>query len=318
MIAHGRKQISEMVYARKASEGGGAVRLTNMIRGGAVVFGGTVGMWLTFATRAAILGAFGDDGTAVIGATNAYLNGIAATDRTKAQALAALIYEDPMMVCSLGLEPTLTTLPSMPIRWMKTDGNAYVATEWRPAEDNTRIVSRAVPTQFGGSVHTYRLSGAYDGSRCPGVCCNYANSAIVVGSNDLILGVTLTVNKVADYDITIAAGRVTGLVNGTAVNKTYGGSQLTCQRKAYIFRCNEGSGTGINPYVWLAHYMIENGGTQERDYIPYKDKTYGLGLLDMANMVFYPNANSSGQFSEMFGWLENGAIVPWTPANQTN
>lgn len=40
MIAHGRKQISEMVYARKASEGGGAVRLTNMIRGGAVVFGG--------------------------------------------------------------------------------------------------------------------------------------------------------------------------------------------------------------------------------------------------------------------------------------
>lgn len=40
MIAHGRKQISEMVYARKASEGGGAVRLQNMIRGAQVVFGG--------------------------------------------------------------------------------------------------------------------------------------------------------------------------------------------------------------------------------------------------------------------------------------
>lgn len=95
MIAHGRKQISEMVYARKASEGGGAVRLTNMIRGGSVVFGGLepdVKGWLEVATKAAILAAFGQtDGKAVIKATNRYLNVLAATDPTKAQALATLI-----------------------------------------------------------------------------------------------------------------------------------------------------------------------------------------------------------------------------------
>ena len=47
--------------------------------------------WLLPATKQAILGAFGDDGVAVIKATNAYLNGIAASDRDKATALAGFI-----------------------------------------------------------------------------------------------------------------------------------------------------------------------------------------------------------------------------------
>ena len=95
MITHGNKQISEIVYARKASEGGGAVRLTNIIRGAQVVFGGLypdVNGWLEKATKAAILAAFGQtDGKAVIKATNAYLNALAATDPTKASALAGFI-----------------------------------------------------------------------------------------------------------------------------------------------------------------------------------------------------------------------------------
>lgn len=51
--------------------------------------------WLLHATRQAILGAFGDDGMAVINATNAYLNGIAASDRDKATALADIINQWP-------------------------------------------------------------------------------------------------------------------------------------------------------------------------------------------------------------------------------
>jgi len=57
--------------------------------------------WLTAATKQAIMDAFGVDGTAVIRATNDYLNGIAASDMAKATALAGFINEDPMMVCSL-------------------------------------------------------------------------------------------------------------------------------------------------------------------------------------------------------------------------
>ena len=83
MITHGNKQISEIVYARKAYDGGGAVRLTNIIRGAQLVFGRLAPSfgWLTGATNTAILAAFGEtDGKAVIKATNAYLNALAATD----------------------------------------------------------------------------------------------------------------------------------------------------------------------------------------------------------------------------------------------
>ena len=52
--------------------------------------------WLTAATMRAILGAFGDDGKAVIKATNEYLNGIAASDRDKATALAGFINQHPL------------------------------------------------------------------------------------------------------------------------------------------------------------------------------------------------------------------------------
>lgn len=204
-------------------------------------------------------------------------------------ALVPFINEDPMLVMSL--------IDGLGVRTIKSDGTAYIATDWRPTVDDTRIVSKAIPTLFGGARHTYRLSGAYDGSRCPGVWCNYPIATIMVGNNDLELGVALTVNQRADYDITIKAGSVTGTVNGSTVNKTYGGSQLTCQRKAYIFRCNEGSGTGLNPYVLLIYYAIYNGGVKEREYVPFRSSTQGEGLLDIANLVFYPNANSSGSFT---------------------
>lgn len=98
MITHGNKKISEIVYARKDSEGGGAVRLTNIIRGAQVVFGGIVLTvnWLRFATIEAILAAFGKtDGNAVIKATNAYLNQLAASDRDKATALVGVLNANP-------------------------------------------------------------------------------------------------------------------------------------------------------------------------------------------------------------------------------
>ena len=74
MITHGNKQMSEIVYARKSSEGGGAVRLTNIIRGAQVLFGWIAPnvKWLKAATTQAIFAAFGQtDGYAVINATNA-------------------------------------------------------------------------------------------------------------------------------------------------------------------------------------------------------------------------------------------------------
>lgn len=82
--------------------------------------------WLTVAAQKAIRGAFGQrDGMAVIKATNAYLNQLAASDRDKATALAGFINEDPMMVCSLGLQPQGVT---MPIRKIVGNGSGYFTT----------------------------------------------------------------------------------------------------------------------------------------------------------------------------------------------
>ena len=111
MISKGTQYLS--------AAGFGNIRVTAASMGSALVFGS---LWLTTATKQAILGAFGADGAAVINATNAYLNALAAqgaAGKSKATALAGFINEDPMMVCSLGLEPELTVLPAMPIRMLR-------------------------------------------------------------------------------------------------------------------------------------------------------------------------------------------------------
>ena len=53
-------------------------------------------VWLFGATKQAIMDAFGVDGAAVIRATNDYLNGIAASDRSKAQQIADFLNQHPL------------------------------------------------------------------------------------------------------------------------------------------------------------------------------------------------------------------------------
>lgn len=119
--------------------------------------------WLTYATVQAILGAFWDDGWAVINATNAYLNGIAASDRDKATALAGFINEDPMMVCSLGLEPQGVT---MPIRWLEKigTGNTMTFVGYRQ-NNNTHYVIDLLMTSWRSWVNVFG-SGSGGSSNC--------------------------------------------------------------------------------------------------------------------------------------------------------
>lgn len=74
--------------------------------------------WLKAATKQAIMAAFGVDGPAVIAATNEYLNGIAASDKAKATALAGFIntyaVEDAHIVYSL--------IPTLGVRRMVVNG----------------------------------------------------------------------------------------------------------------------------------------------------------------------------------------------------
>ena len=101
---------------------------------------------LTKAAKQAILGAFGQrDGMAVINATNAYLNQLAASGQAgkdKATALAGFINEDPMMVCSLGLEVEGVT---MPIRWLVGDGNTHIIEERLSGENLAEYIDNRGP-----------------------------------------------------------------------------------------------------------------------------------------------------------------------------
>ena len=308
MITHGNKQISEIVYARKASEGGGAVRLTNIIRGAQVVFGGMkpdVKTWLRYATKAAILASSGVvDGKAVIKATNAYLKALAATDPNKATALAGFINEDPMLVCSLGLQPQGVT---MPIRWRVGDGASYILTEYYPTS-NFKAVAKiktldTLPIYFVfAAANTYDEQNGYLLARSG----QYESWYWTIGGA-FINNNQYHINTNTVYNIEMIRTRV--IINGK--NFSVSGNTFTPTYKLAIMALSGGE------------YMAKNlGYSEHKNYegdqlvihlIPFKSATRE-GMIDLVNATFHPN-QGTGHFTDAYT-LQDG-VTPWTPLNQT-
>lgn len=281
MIIHGNKQISGIIYSRKASDGGGAVALTNIIRGPQVVFGGLgpdVKMWLEGATNAAILAAFGQtDGKAVINATNRYLTALAATDPTKAQALAGFINEDPMMVCSLELEVEGVT---MPVRWLVGNGNFFSLPRAFAATDTIHYVCK-------GQLSTGARTG---GSGTPGLIIQHIIGSIGIryynGSWNTIRG-TLSADTVCDCTWNMATKKVTIAGDSTERNFNY-----------TIISSIPNMASTDNVPVSIALYEISS------DYklVPCKHKVEGVdkvGMLDIVNMVYYPSVAADASIPDI-------------------
>ena len=313
MITHGNKQISERWYARKASEGGGAVRLTNIIRGAQVVFGGlapNVKNWLNGATKAAILAAFGVvDGKAVIKATNAYLNALAATNPTKASALAGFINEDPMMVCSLGLQPQGV---EMPIRWLVGDGKAYI---------NTGIVMKDLSHIFevtcrwngtnAGDFQT--IFGFIVGGNVPRLGLHQYQKNMMFGTNSTVT-TSYAVDKVArDYIYDATTGDVSrrniGSGNFSSIGNAGKYSSSFSENTLPIFLFARNNGGHNNGYVGDVARFKDNDSIE---LIPFKSATRE-GMVDLVNASFHPN-QGTGHFTDAYT-LPDG--TPWTPLNQT-
>ena len=283
MITHGKKQISEIVYARKASEGGGAVRLTNIIRGAQVVFGGlepkTFG-WLTKAAGKAILAAFGQtDGKAVIKATNAYLNALAATDPNNASALAGFINEDPMMVCSL--------VDTGKKRYLSSDGNAKIdlGITWAQANYQCDVEFTFLKvTKSGFLFGTQVWSGS--------TLLVHANSN---GNPTIYASTTKIYTQNEDGTTTVK------LVNKSGYKGNSG------NRVCLMGFCNG--------HVVASSWREFKGtiGTNTYNLVPFNGADR-IGMLDLDTLTFYPNANTSGSFSIEYT-LTDG--TPWTPLNQT-
>ena len=260
--------------------------------------------WLKAPARQAIIGAFGDDGMAVINATNEYLNGIAASDRDKATALAGFINEDPMMVCSLGLEPQLTVLPKMPWRWIKGDSVSYFDLGFKPYDDmcvRTFALRRGggciIGSRIGNANNIFVIADdAQSYNRVRFDAWNYSsftyNNNVYtkwrILTNDLIHGKCM-------FDNTVVA--------------TFNRSHYTNALNLFVLACNN-NGTAQHwddKHPQFAYIDFENtsGGLDHR-IAPYK----GNKLIDIIEARVIENAGG--------GTLEYGYVLPdgtpWTPS----
>ena len=294
MITHGNKQISEIVYARKASDGGGAVRLTNIIRGAQVVFGGLkqkVAL-LMKATKAAILAAFGQtDGYAVIKATNAYLNALDATDPTKAFALAGFINEDPMMVCSLGIQPQGVT---MPIRWLVGDGTATVTTSIL-AYPSTKIHMVYLITSFTTSNKKLIVSGKKWNSLYTtyGLYINSSSKRYFNAGETRELNTNISLNTV--YDLQLDASKTTCTINGNVIGKSSFPGTVT--DSGFIHNI-----AGRTQFIEINEHKL----------VPFIG-THRNGMVDLTTADFCPNSGNA--FTDAYTFQDG--VTTWTPLNQT-
>ncbi len=258
---------------------------------------GTLGGWLTKATKQAILGAFGDDGLAVIKATNAYLDGIAASDRDKATALAGWLntyaIEDAHIVYSL--VPTLNV-----DRWLVGDGSAWINTNMNIYSD----IGYEIKADCTGTSYGARLMGASNNSsyyaQVKWVSGNRYHVQTGGGTTEQFFTVGTEADILVDGGSPTSPATVT--INGTVVSTTLPRvNPMILMNPFYIFAMNTGSTAADkakckiakvalwsatmdtskdNPYAWFVPFIRNNVN----------------GMLDLIGGTFYANAGS-GSFT---------------------
>ena len=253
--------------------------------------------WLMNATMQAILGAFGDDGMAAINATNEYLNGIAASDRDKATALAGFINEDPMMVCSLGLEVQGVT---MPIRCVVGGSGKYF---------NLGIVPNS-NTQFLLAIVTPATTASWEeliGERSSNMT---ADSVVIrTNGNTMQYGANtyfancLTFTNSTYYELEWSIREFK--VNGSITNRS-GKTELgaTTRPMFLCYQNNDAHGYfrgGVNRLIVTG----DEGKTGW--FLP----TLNNGVVELVNVETGNFATRIGTFTEAF-YLPDG--TPWTPS----
>ena len=273
---------------------------------------GTVSGWLSKQARQAIMAAFGVDGTAVIAATNEYLNGIAASDKDKATALAGFINEDPMMVCSLGLEPTLTTLPKMPIRLLVGDGNAWITTKVVP-NSKMRVKSllfftnAASSWQFPLTCNMVNNTGAEAfgiGKNSGWIYFQYrgdnrTSTQWVNGkAYNLDIQTTNTDQYLYDGDTLVSHLTKSGYCN------------TTCEIGLFYCHSKDG-GVTWKTMANIGFFYAEKDDVLVSHMIPILTDTKN-GMVDIVTGEYFPNEGTS-DFTESFGYMLNGSWVTWSP-----
>ena len=251
--------------------------------------------WLKHAAMQAIMDAFGvSDGTAVINATNQYLNQLAASDRDKATALAALLNEDPMMVCSLGLSVEGVT---MPIRWIKGDGTAYLDFSFLNNKNYSyyKIIAKIDASSStnnqaiieGGKYRSFYRSSS-------SIVCGLTGAAS--SSISSLKGIFRTYNSGS-------AGRI-DLLNDDYTLKTQGSGVFNAYNQVY----SSTKGLKCNTKCEYLKFYNSDMSQEVFEFVPFKSKISGNGMIDLLTGIFYPNANSQGSFT-----IPDISYTPSTP-----
>ena len=247
--------------------------------------------WLKAATKQAILGAFGDDGWAVIKATNAYLNGIAASDRDKATALAGWLntyaIEDAHIVYSL--VPTLGVT-----RWIKSNGTStYIKTGLYPSTNME--VEGDIIYRNNTQSDLYLLSAFEQGNYGAALLGQYQMKYILTfgeykNAGSIVVGQAVHI-KAGWADI---SGYI--YIDGTQIlNATYTYHRVN-NLEMYLFAQNY-RGTAVQQYTQadIATLKIKQGGQLVREMYPFIRNGVN-GMIDVLDGTFYANAGS-GSFT---------------------
>lgn len=188
----------------------------------------------------------------------------------------------------------MTTLPSgyTQVEFIESTGTQYINTGVYPSENKYRvsmkfryIVSHNSLSLFGNSSSRPYSITIY--SEYPvfyvGDRSGFANGPKTTLDTDYVL------------DVTACDGTLTAIWNGAEHVDTYTGSLFT-GRPIFVFGANGGdrlveSDGGYRLY----YFQIYNDDALVRDFLPCIDPSGEIGLYDVVEGVFYPNAGS-GEF----------------------
>lgn len=261
--------------------------------------------WLKIATKQAIIEAFGAEGTEVILRTNDYLDAIAATDNARALQLSAFINEDPLMVCSLGLQVHGVDMPK---RMLVGDGASWIDSGFNPNQNTRVVMSLYFPftsstlyqyafgarTAWQDSMFTYTLNNELNG-----------RSQLEYGTNFIEIAYSQIRNKYITIDFN--KNVVKTIVGSDTATYTFSAATFQAYQNLYLFTVNASRMSTINSDTAK---IYNSDGTLVRDFVPFIGRTMGDGMIDLVNMEFHPN-QGTGHFTDAYT-LQDG-VTPWTP-----
>lgn len=251
--------------------------------------------WLRSSTVETILTNFGQtDGPIVIDATNQYLEGIGDTGATN---IANYINEDPMMVCSLGLQPQGVT---MPIRKISTNTGGYIRSSIK--EENLYGLKFGMRVNGNKANWASYVGGTLDNFTIGSVRNSTTNAYIRYRTSEITQYLQTSTSKLVEYEFLDGKIKVNGVQQ-----YSYSGVPFSTSNRTYITFGDNGNGGRPN-YCSFSHAELYDSQNVEYQYLPFVRQEV-VGMIEI-------NTNTMAQISGT--WTISYELpdgTTWTPLN---